>query len=65
MLSDSGKSIPDYPPQEIDTSTVLRIRPHEFQLIILRLTEGRVCICVFHHKSRLLMQLWFVMIVID
>lgn len=40
-LSGSGKSIPDYPPQVTDTSAVLRIRPLEFQLIILRHMEGR------------------------
>lgn len=38
-LSGSGKSIPDYPPQVIDASAVLRIRPLEFQLI--RHSEGR------------------------
>lgn len=66
-LSGSGKRIPDYLPQVTDTSGVLHIRPLEFQLIILRLTEGRgtgrggrVLICWLHH-----LPVWFVMIVND
>lgn len=40
-LSGSSKTIPDYLAQVTDTLAVLRIRPLEFQLIIVRLTEGR------------------------
>lgn len=39
-LSGSCKSIPDYLPQVTDTSAVLRIRPLEFHLIILRHPEA-------------------------